>query len=61
MSIFFFSEYVLEIESSIVPNSPIIVNQEWSREEEQQVPVEVEQQSVASAKSGVDEDSLSQL
>ena len=52
---------MLEIESAIVPNSPIIVNQEWSREEEQQVPVEVEQQSVASAKSGVDEDSLSQL
>ena len=46
---------MLEIESTVAANSAIIVNQEWSRDEEQQMTVEVEQQSVASAKSEADE------
>lgn len=56
-----FSEYVLEVDSTIAANSPIIVNQQWSREDEPQVNVEMEQQSVASAKSETDEDSHSQM
>ena len=52
---------MLEVESVVAANSPIIVDQQWSREDEQQMTVEVEQRSVASAKSEIEDDSQSQM
>ena len=56
-----FSEYVLEVDSNIQAGSPIIVDQEWSRDEEKQVDVSVEEQSIASVKSQVEDDASSQM
>ena len=56
-----FSEYVLEVDSTIQAGSPIIVDQEWSRDEDKQVDLGLEEQSIASVKSQMDEDASSQM
>ena len=52
---------MLEVDSNIQAGSPIIVDQEWSRDEEKQVDVSVEEQSIASVKSQVEDDASSQM
>ena len=48
---FVFEEYVLEIESNLVPNTRILVNRQWSRDEEdKEVMVVPDRQSVKSSK-----------